>query len=60
MNPSQTLVQAPPHFLLQATVQLLPGRYKVKFMVDGQWRLAPEWPTENNEVGETNNVLEVK
>lgn len=36
------------------------GQYRVKFLVDGEWRLAPEWPMENNEVGETNNVLEVK
>jgi len=44
----------------EATVSLLPGVYRVKFMVDGEWRLAPDWPTENNEVGETNNVLTVK
>jgi hypothetical protein len=28
-------------------------------MVDGEWRLAPDWPMENDEHGETNNVLVV-
>ncbi|GAX80595.1 hypothetical protein CEUSTIGMA_g8031.t1 [Chlamydomonas eustigma] len=41
----------------EAVVPLLPGCYRVKFMVDGQWRLAPEWPTENDSMGETNNLL---
>ena len=27
----------------ESTVSLLPGTYRVKFLVDGQWRLAPEW-----------------
>lgn len=36
------------------------GAYRVKFMVDGEWRLAPDWPTENNDIGETNNVLTVQ
>ena len=35
------------------------GKYRVKFLVDGQWRLAADWPTENNEIGETNNLLVV-
>eukprot|EP00955_Chlamydomonas_euryale_P065243 359188-Chlamydomonas_euryale.AAC.10 len=43
----------------ESIVPLLPGKYRVKFMVDGQWRLAPDWPMEQDEVGETNNVLEV-
>ncbi|PNH06798.1 hypothetical protein TSOC_006786 [Tetrabaena socialis] len=41
----------------EAQVPLLPGRYLTKFMVDGGWRLAGDWPTENNELGETNNVM---
>jgi len=44
----------------EGTVPLLPGRYQVKFLVDGEWRLAPDWPMENDEVGETNNVLTVE
>jgi hypothetical protein len=43
----------------EAVVPLLPGCYRVKFMVDGKWRLAPEWPTENDSIGETNNLLHV-
>lgn len=44
----------------EGTINLLPGKYRVKFLVDNEWRLAPEWPMENDEKGETNNVLEVK
>lgn len=44
----------------EANVPLLPGRYRAKFLVDGGWRLASDWPTENNELGETNNILVVK
>jgi hypothetical protein len=36
------------------------GKYRVKFMVDGEWRLAPDWPMEKDSVGETNNVLSVE
>ncbi|KAL0044266.1 hypothetical protein WJX82_008111 [Trebouxia sp. C0006] len=34
------------------------GRYQVKFLVDGQWRTAPDWPTFQSQHG-TNNVLQV-
>ncbi|GLC63965.1 hypothetical protein PLESTF_000103700 [Pleodorina starrii] len=44
----------------EADVPLLPGRYRVKFQVDGGWRLASDWPTENDELGETNSVLVVQ
>lgn len=39
-----------------ATLKLRPGRYEIKFLVDGEWRLSPEFPT----VGEgmmKNNLL---
>lgn len=39
-------------------LKLRPGRYEVKFQVDGDWRIAPDWPT----VGEglsMNNLLVV-
>lgn len=42
--------------LFGATLKLRPGRYKIKFLVDGEWRLSPEFPT----VGEgmmKNNLL---
>lgn len=35
------------------------GDYTVKFLVDGQWRLAPHWPTRDDAAGTTNNVLQV-
>ncbi|KAG2453004.1 hypothetical protein HYH02_002340 [Chlamydomonas schloesseri] len=44
----------------EAEVPLLPGRYRAKFLVDGGWRLASDWPTENDELGETNNILVVQ
>ena len=37
----------------------LQGTYLVKFLVDGEWRLAPEWPSETSSTGDTNNVLSV-
>ena len=39
---------------------LLQGTYDVKFLVDGQWRLAPGWPTATTASGDTNNVLTVE
>lgn len=41
------------------TLRLRPGRYEIKFLVDGQWHLSPEFPT----VGEgltQNNLLVVE
>ena len=36
----------------------LQGLYQVKFVVDGQWQTAPDWPTVETPQG-TNNLLEV-
>jgi len=44
--------------LLGFSCFLLQGRYQVKFLVDGQWRIAPDWPTVQSQHG-TNNVLQV-
>ncbi|KAL0431399.1 UNVERIFIED_CONTAM: protein PTST, chloroplastic [Sesamum radiatum] len=41
------------------TLMLIPGRYEIKFLVDGDWKLSPEFPT----VGEgmlQNNLLVVE
>nr|XP_029119287.1 protein PTST, chloroplastic isoform X4 [Elaeis guineensis] len=41
------------------TLKLRPGRYEIKFLVDGEWQLSPEFPT----VGEgmmKNNLLVVE
>lgn len=43
----------------EGNITLKPGRYLVKFLVDGEWRLAPDWPTQDVE-GDTNNVLVVE
>lgn len=42
-----------------ATLMLRPGRYEIKFLVDGDWQLSPEYPT----IGEgptENNLLIVE
>ncbi|KAI9108366.1 hypothetical protein K1719_020557 [Acacia pycnantha] len=28
-----------------STLMLRPGRYEIKFLVDGEWKLSPEFPT---------------
>lgn len=43
-----------------AELLLLPGTYRVKLLVDGDWRLASCWPTEPDEEGNTVNVLTVE
>ena len=35
----------------------LQGTYLVKFLVDGEWRLAPDWPSDTSSAGDTNNIL---
>ena len=42
------------------TPSLLQGSYQVKFLVDSEWRLAPEWPTTTTADGSTNNLLVVE
>ncbi|KAK6927853.1 AMP-activated protein kinase, glycogen-binding domain [Dillenia turbinata] len=41
------------------TLMLRPGRYEIKFLVDGEWRLSPEFPTVGEGLME-NNLLIVK
>mmetsp|Transcript_40877 Transcript_40877/g.105706 ORF Transcript_40877/g.105706 Transcript_40877/m.105706 type:complete len:265 (-) Transcript_40877:416-1210(-) len=42
-------------------VKLLPpGVYQYKFIVDGEWKYAPEQPAMYDEIGNVNNVLEVQ
>ncbi|KAF8072893.1 hypothetical protein HT031_000553 [Scenedesmus sp. PABB004] len=43
----------------EGTLTLRPGSYRVKFLVDNEWRLAADWPTEDDEEGNTVNVLTV-
>eukprot|EP00192_Tetraselmis_astigmatica_P014281 CAMPEP_0117680626 /NCGR_PEP_ID=MMETSP0804-20121206/18466_1 /TAXON_ID=1074897 /ORGANISM="Tetraselmis astigmatica, Strain CCMP880" /LENGTH=307 /DNA_ID=CAMNT_0005490163 /DNA_START=355 /DNA_END=1278 /DNA_ORIENTATION=- len=42
-----------------ATLRLTPGVYRVKFLVDGEWRTAEGWPTVTDEAGTLENVLVV-
>ena len=39
---------------------MLQGEYQVKFLVDSEWRLAPEWPITTTADGSTNNLLVVE
>ncbi|OUS44052.1 hypothetical protein BE221DRAFT_23258 [Ostreococcus tauri] len=41
-------------------MSLRPGVYQYKFIVDGQWKYAPDQPTMYDEMGNVNNVLEVQ
>lgn len=43
----------------QGELSLLPGTYRIKFLVDGEWRPARDWPTDIDELGETVNVVTV-
>lgn len=43
----------------EVVLRLVPGTYQVKFVIDGEWRPAPDWPTVQTEHG-TNNVLTVE
>ncbi|OAO91107.1 hypothetical protein AXX17_AT5G37400 [Arabidopsis thaliana] len=41
------------------TLFLRPGRYEMKFLVDGEWQISPEFPTSGEGLME-NNVLVVE
>ncbi|XP_078170341.1 PROTEIN TARGETING TO STARCH (PTST) [Carex rostrata] len=41
------------------TLKLRPGRYEIKFLVDGEWQLSPEFPTTGEGLTQ-NNVLVVE
>lgn len=41
------------------TLKLRPGRYEVKFLVDGEWRIAPGWETVGSGLA-ANNLLVVE
>lgn len=43
----------------EGALVLRPGRYRVKLLVDGEWRLAADWPTELDSSGNEVNVLTV-
>jgi 5'-AMP-activated protein kinase, regulatory beta subunit len=39
---------------------LAPGVYQYKYIVDGQWRYAPNLPAMYDDIGNINNVIEVQ
>ncbi|CAD6251938.1 unnamed protein product [Miscanthus lutarioriparius] len=45
--------------IFSATLKLRPGRYEIKFLVDGEWRLSPEYPTAGDGMTQ-NNILIVE
>lgn len=38
-------------YRFEGTLLLRPGQYRVKFLVDNEWRLAADWPTERDADG---------
>lgn len=47
------------HCRFETTLMLRPGAYRVKFLVDDEWRHAGDWPTEVDSHGNVVNVLTV-
>ena len=43
----------------EGTLLLRPGKYRVKFLVDNEWRLAADWPTERDADGNESCLLTV-
>eukprot|EP00210_Caulerpa_lentillifera_P005788 g5534.t1 len=41
-------------------LELLPGEYQIKFLVNEEWKLASSWPVITNSNGVTNNLLIVE
>lgn len=41
-------------------LNLLPGTYQYKFIVDSEWRFAPDQPTVRDEMGNINNCITVE
>ncbi|XP_038721874.1 protein PTST, chloroplastic isoform X2 [Tripterygium wilfordii] len=39
------------------TLMLRPGRYEIKFLVDGEWQLSPEFPTVGEGLTENNFII---
>ncbi|XP_052196099.1 protein PTST, chloroplastic isoform X2 [Diospyros lotus] len=39
------------------TLMLRPGRYEIKFLVDGEWQLSPEFPTVGEGLTENNLLI---
>lgn len=59
-SPISTPLTSPEPGRWVAKLPLSPGRYKYRFVVDGQWTNDPFNPnTEVNEFGELNNIVEV-
>ncbi|KAG8069695.1 hypothetical protein GUJ93_ZPchr0006g43880 [Zizania palustris] len=40
-----------------ATLKLRPGRYEIKFLVDGEWKLSPEYPIAGEGLAQNNILL---
>eukprot|EP00055_Hartaetosiga_balthica_P000754 m.137386 g.137386 ORF g.137386 m.137386 type:complete len:277 (+) comp11645_c0_seq1:62-892(+) len=42
-----------------ATINVLPGKYEYKFIVDGDWKVDPQEPVVKNQLGSFNNLRDV-
>lgn len=45
------------HTRFSTTIMLRPGRYEIKFLVDGEWQLSPEFPTTGEGFMENNLLI---
>lgn len=43
--------------MFSTTLMLTPGRYEIKFLVDGEWKLSPEFPTMGEGLMENNLLI---
>lgn len=48
------------HNVFRGELLLMPGRYEIKFLVDGVWHLAPHWPATVQDPLLGNNILIVE
>ncbi|MCG8409339.1 MAG: AAA family ATPase [Phycisphaerales bacterium] len=59
-NPDRTPMQHVADDTFQIKVPLGPGRYRYRYVIDGQWRNDPaNYQVETNPYGELNNILDV-
>lgn len=59
-NPDRTPMQHVDNDTFQIKVPLGPGRYRYRYVIDGQWRNDPaNYQVETNPYGELNNILDV-
>lgn len=46
--------------LIYGSFWMLQGTHEVKFVVNGEWKTAPDWPTVTAADGSTNNIIVIE